>query len=860
MNRFDRDRRQRAIDFYFGNQDTSSGPGPYVRNAFPAYRVFLFGFEITEDVTSITIQNHIGKAPNTCVISVLNERDKYILTHEDMLFLLDADPSQLRRPSRNLEIAAEDIEFRRLVEDLADPRSRFEGILSETGIPLDDDYSLANPNGLKSRIFKLKQQHVPIDVDVINENGEVIGREPRNRWAFAEGLSVFHPNDPLRVFVRDIFDPRVWFYGFSGLVTDVTDDVSKDNMKTLSISSEDPTKLLRYARITANPGINDASILTADDEAEITGNSNPLQDKTLVQIFDFLIFGSHRELPPAPDVPVETAREFRPDPVNPSFRRVVSESEEQLRSRIIRSGLIGTDILPGDDLTPDQQRALDAAVDRTRERAVTRAEAEDKFFSVDVINQYGETVQRRFGLTGTGSFKPAQDRVGGVLAKLAASGAATLPGLTTDEQAALASGASLSELNSVSQEDFEKSDAALRAAVTEAASGPFVLSLGSDPTAPDGQEATPISLEQWDSIVSWRVQNADLSTLLSKDVPEAIYRERLRKRHATVTSIEDVITLIGTDPVHFPVDGGRVFMFLPIGAGATGREVVGQQLIGSFAVKTGEFQNRLALCYQALDRIEFIFYCTPKGDLVVEFPLYDFDPNDFGALRESSYVVESADLFSVSSTVSDASVKTIAKVDVSLFNMTDTNNDARNALHTIVVKNPAMFPVYGTRQEVGNREGLIQTDQAARLYCNILLNRLNADAHSVSLPIIPRFDIGLNRPILWKYRNHIGTTVSVVHNLAWNGSWRTTLNVNHMRGWVGQRATAAETLFQQGPGRIVANEMVYVPVGGGAASRPINYKVLFQRNGPQQGQDINTGERSSGSTPSQQQPAASGGA
>jgi hypothetical protein len=170
------------------------------------------------------------------------------------------------------------------------------------------------------------------------------------------------------------------------------------------------------------------------------------------------------------------------------------------------------------------------------------------------------------------------------------------------------------------------------------------------------------------------------------------------------------------------------------------------------------------------------------------------------------------DQFATSSTFSDAAVRTIAVVSHAATRHVQTGNEIMAALPEVVVKLPSMFPVYGTRQEKGNMKGRLRNAEAARIYANLLLNRVNADAHTVGLPMVPRFNCGLNRPYLWKMRNHIGTAADVSHSLAWNGGWRTSVGLRQLRGWTGMMTSD--------------KKMLYVPLSG-HASRPLNYRVLF---------------------------------
>jgi len=817
----------RALRFLYGDS-MPEGPLPKVRHAFPAYRVFLCGFEVTEDITAINIKNHVGNQPNTCSITLLSERDKYLMTTEDMLWLTGIDASQVQVRSRDLgnKVRVSGLDER--VSDLAAQRASKYVSTDTTRL----DYRLSNPESVKSQLFFLKQSHAKILVDNVDAKGNTVGKIHRTRYPYADGVPLFHPNDPLRIFVRDPFDPTTWYYGFSGLLTDITDDCSVNNQKVLTIAAEDPTKLFRYARVYANPGLIDAANRTPADQAQYSAFSNPLSNKTLTEIIDFIVFGTQRE-------PVfETLLIAPPD---------MTEADAQKRA--IEMGLIGdvdtTRYSPTASieeiratLTPAQKAALDSYIERRSNDRDRLGEIQQEAFVVDYINRFGDKVMRRFGISGIGSFKPARDidrqalrqtveqeiqsfratpQIQGTLlvqriAARARSGALTTD-LTEQEQRAVADAINQNRDQRTVQQVAQNRVSDARLALESPCVGAHVYGLsiqGGEPL-PDGIE--PVSLQQWEGIVSWPVRRDDVHTMLNKDTDESDYRAKMERRLGKPfydATIEDFITLIGEDPVNFPVDGGRVFVLLPAGAESIGNDVVGLELVQSYSMKS-ESQNFLQLLYDALARIEFVFYATPKGDLVVEFPLYDFDPDDLG-VYERNYLVELDDQFASSSTFSDAAVRTIAAVAPQPTRHTQTGNEIAANLPDVVVKLPAMFPVYGTRQERGNTKGRIRTEEAARIYANIMLNKVNADAHSVGLPLVPRFSCGLNRPYLWKLRNHIGTSADVSHSMAWNGGWRTSIGLRYMRGWTGMMTAD--------------NKMIYVPLSG-QASRSLNYRVLF---------------------------------
>ena len=75
-----------------------------VRHAFPAYKVFIFGTEVTEDDLDVEVQYNSGRAPNTCSITLANDLDKYIMTTQDLKVLYqrdDVDEAFISEPFSN---------------------------------------------------------------------------------------------------------------------------------------------------------------------------------------------------------------------------------------------------------------------------------------------------------------------------------------------------------------------------------------------------------------------------------------------------------------------------------------------------------------------------------------------------------------------------------------------------------------------------------------------------------------------------------------------------------------------------------------------------------------------------------------
>ncbi len=84
-----------ANDEYLEGVDELSMDARY-KAAFPSYKVYIYGRDITGDVEAVRINQSGGsleRAPSTCSITLANYREKYTLTHQNMIVIgtLQAD-------------------------------------------------------------------------------------------------------------------------------------------------------------------------------------------------------------------------------------------------------------------------------------------------------------------------------------------------------------------------------------------------------------------------------------------------------------------------------------------------------------------------------------------------------------------------------------------------------------------------------------------------------------------------------------------------------------------------------------------------------------------------------------------------
>lgn len=384
------------------------------------------------------------------------------------------------------------------------------------------------------------------------------------------------------------------------------------------------------------------------------------------------------------------------------------------------------------------------------------------------------------------------------------------------------------------------------------------------------KSATNIAeLKTWDAIIDHEVHPSDLYTMLQESI-KANNGDALASNLASSIStssdgflnIEEVVDQIGRRPDLYPVDGGRLLMLIPNGFGAGNSELLTKDLIQSYPMNS-EWQTAGEIMFACIERIQFSMYASPKGDLIVEPPLYDFDPDDFGMSPISSeeyrrlvsgsqanaqglgqdyshiqqletgefiapsrprgpfganYVIRKNDTYSWESAIIDEKIHTIATCSENIFQNWDSLGSMAIIGSVSTVKLPELIPLYGARQISATAPGYIETPEGAFLYASIVLNRQNADAHTFRLNAVPNIALRVNRPIYIEGRNCISTTKQINQSITWgqSGDMSTTLDLYATRTWNGQVSTDNPPM------------PIYTPIGGNVSSA-LNYATIYRK-------------------------------
>ncbi len=292
---------------------------------------------------------------------------------------------------------------------------------------------------------------------------------------------------------------------------------------------------------------------------------------------------------------------------------------------------------------------------------------------------------------------------------------------------------------------------------------------------------------------------------------------------------EAVVNTIGRYPQWFPVDRGGLYQLYPGSLGPNlSREVLVKTLTQGPAFST-EWKTRLAVMYDVVERVDHSFYATPKGDLVVEMPLYDEDPQAFSGVLDntadvsttktlygSRYTFNLEDITSIDDSLAEDKITSL----VLAYPYVISQNPELGTAETVVASQPqiafsdSLIAQYGVRMQKLPGKHFIDTGEGANLYAHIMLNRMNAEAWTMNVGVVPRLGIGPNRPIYFEDPCAVGATRNVTRTVSFgrSGNYTMSINTNRTRRWHGLRGDDGAPIFS---------------AVGGLATYPLNYAVLL---------------------------------
>jgi len=783
----------------------SSQEGIY-RAAFPAFRVFIYGQEVSGDVIDVRVNQSGGsmdRAPSTCSITLHNPLDKYIIDHTDMVALSDSREQLVNYLKDNVTLfaglqqyfrdeAGEDVDVleaffgafanEQVGQSFVDVVSAFNDELRAASGWFQENWEEGSvPDSIKKTVVEKKAtQYAPESQKVIDALGEdwdafpIFLEDYIYTYPFTEGDCIFHPNDPIRIAFRDPFVPTIWYWMFSGFVDGFTEDVGVNQESTVTIVGTDVSKTLRYSYFQLNV---DAGL-----------------DKSIQEIFKF-----------------DPAFEGAGDVAALNWVAYQELFAHFTAYEILEMLFFGKEAYEG-VMTELTNRAVEAFSDSEVQVFLQK---HGVYKSLDEINKMTDT-QRRSSLEEyligakqsrfQGSFFPPVYAPHGV----------------TFKRKEESKGVYAYYIGDAELDGLEKAT---------------------------GSPITMGNLRQLNDMLHSRVRVDDL-TDMAADETSAPNSDGL--------GVVDVVSIIGSDIDTYPVGGGRVFYVAPtrLGLGLSAG-VMNEMVSGAQGDLHSDFRDRLTYIYDLAEQIQFCFYSTGRGDLVFEMPFYDFDPWMFDGedshitnaeiegraglqglrkegekpLREwvsewsaasgdytESDILEmmelSSDLqltlegfggsynaqnfnysdyftinrhetFGFSSSLNDNGLKTLARIAPNNIARVEEANDINSRRFQWAAAH-GLVPLLGVRPAADKGPWTeVTSEEAARLFAAVELRKTNAEARNIGLQTLPHFGLMVNRPLYWRQRNYVANIVSCQHSMVVNSACDTTVNVNLARGWKG---------------------------------------------------------------------------
>ena len=765
-----------------------------VRHSFPAWKVYIYGVDVTEDVTSVTNNWGDHRSPNVSQITLSSLKDKYVCNEADIRALYD-----------DILLDVEDIEtLKDLVyglenaEGMQDAQDRIDGLVADR---LRRNFRATDSDILVNGVYHKKiQQSITVNAkrDVLLSKYNVrskkrvqpsiadgldeavrtalqAARSGRTslgklsslsgdflRYPFQVGQSIFHTRDAVRIWFRDPFDMNSWYWGMTGTVAHLGESLQSNGNATVTITVTDMLRSYHLARVSTNWALFDIDVLE-DPERDTLFRSwfseqGGLTNLTLPEIMYFFTFGN--------------------DLAGPAVQEALLTSDKTGANGLAAniSGLAGIAGI-GDLVKEVFKGALAKPVVRS--------------FPYEYRGVNGLRTSR-IPENGVGCFNYETSEV------------YVLGGSAILEESTGFLGPRQSVVNRVGSKEFKRID----------------------------------SLEQWQSAIDHKFSTR-VEDLLELALPasRAECEGRLRKLQNARGFLEpyDAMREIGENPHLYPVEGGRLMMLIPASLGpGTNRDILLRDLVAGIADRT-EFITKLQIMFNVCERINFSFYCTPRGDVVCEMPLYSFRPEDFGRYAER-YVFTRRDTESFESDFQEDKVRTQFRMPyhiVSGLKGIGTSDQIWQTPGTVTMR--SLVPMFGVRMESGNPEGFIDNHAAATYYAYTKLSQINADAWALEVNTTIRMGIGPNRPLYFGVRDCIATTRRGSESITWGrrGSVTQKLNVNYRRGWAGNVTATGRKVYES---------------FGGKASEPIDYSLFFSFDSNMSDMENSTKELTSSGT------------
>lgn len=724
------------------------------------FRVFIAGKEVTSDVNSLKIQYHDGNQTSMAQISLNNEFDKYTITPDEMAGLagvteklslvVEEEVNNLRNPPPLVEGVAVEVDrtdfpgpegqlSAERINEIA--RERFFEVAEENVSSQFSDIFPGKINRLKREMMERKfyrgtfiNNDKFIFLDDLKRSSEK-GNTPQGlfprlsgwvpQYQIYSGSTIFHTSDVIRIFLQDPYDPYVWYYGFTGYITDDSDILDVNNDKSVDFTCEDILRPFKYARTTVNPQIANPEVLTLFNDTAIYGGlKEPFKNLSIPESIMFQVFGG----------------------------KPLGITNEEL----------GIEVRRGDNLQGEPLEYFDGTgnFDFKNSRIfifgeeLQQADAGSRKFYQNIENK----VERDIGLRSYQAFVDTRVRVEDLVVERE----------EESQESRVKKTNIFSDIVSNSVSEGFTGSGALTLPVQRSPIYRTITAIGEnlDLYPIDGRVIMilPGSLNP--------TTNTDVLTneFASYSVTKTNFTSRFNmlKMYAERLDFSLFATprgdLLFEMPFYdfFPDDFG-VDPTLPPG---TNRHLYTEKRPPERLNEWPELKG-------------------PAPNLVVSSGTSE---NELPSYAHAFTLARNNQISTYSRTFSDANIRTIFTTGFFIVQGFPNVGESRNLLgKSVAAVAESLVPSFGSRHEAINPHGYISSEKGAQLFAEVQLNKQNSSATNVNIGIDAKFDLFLNRPIRILHKEILATLRSYTHEINVKGRNLSTssLEMNCTRFWTG---------------------------------------------------------------------------
>jgi hypothetical protein len=339
----------------------------------------------------------------------------------------------------------------------------------------------------------------------------------------------------------------------------------------------------------------------------------------------------------------------------------------------------------------------------------------------------------------------------------------------------------------------------------------------------------PDPLEHWHALCLFGTDGREFRTGVTEDaatdeqagkaqIVQGVAKKGLTNAFDRRWLTEAEVRTIGTNTTH---DGEwaphKQFVHFLLPAEGTGAKNLLEADAANVNSNQLDFRSRLDIMQDFAARIDYQFWVTPIGDFVVEFPMYDFYPDDFQEYKTVLQVDKHLQSDTIQDEAGDMTTAIIAHGRI----RPETEAQIEEPVQPkAVVVSPMMMMRYGVIEHELTLPFISSANSLARI-AQIEFQKKLAESNKMNMQFSYRPFITPNRPMEHMERKRIGLTTAVNNSITVLKEAKTTVTTRYVRRQIFRSdGTPAYTFIFSGTSMPITYREIYEPGTIEAVSNP----------------------------------------